>query len=348
MHQAAGDDEGTAELAIDHVLRVLLVGQRRADQQHALVRQAHGHRLDLLRLQAELGAQRDGGVDAGMAVAAGGIGLHRGVHQLELVAEALQGALRRRVRGIGPEEAGLAFEGLGGAAEALARQGRGGEAVHRAPADLEALGPGAVGQELQAAGGLGQGDAEGVLHALGIQPEDPGGGGGGTEGAAGGGRVVAAVVVVAAGQGQRKAAGHLIAGDDGREHGAAVGTDHLGRGQRGGDDRGARVQGAGGVGVVEVEAMRQGAVQQRRAGRGVAGGIAEDGGAAGGEAEGADHGQQGRGAFRIVAAADDVADQIQHEVAGAFLHFGRQGGEVERRAIGGDGFGDGGHGVSPG
>ena len=40
----------------------------------------------------------------------------------------------------------LELQRLAGAAEAFARQGRGSQAVQRRPADLEALGPGAVGR----------------------------------------------------------------------------------------------------------------------------------------------------------------------------------------------------------
>ena len=63
-----------------------------------------------------------------------------------------------------------ALERLGGALEALARQRRRPRPLHRGPADLEALGPGAVGQELQAAGALAQRDAERACTPLGISP----------------------------------------------------------------------------------------------------------------------------------------------------------------------------------
>jgi hypothetical protein len=107
------------------------------------------------------------------------------------------------------------------------------------------------------------------------------------------------------------------------------------------------MQRAGCVGVVEIEAMGQRAVQHGCPGRGVAGAIAEHGGATGRQPEGAGRGEQGRGALRIMPAADDVADEVEHEEARALLHFRRQGREIERRAIFGNGFGDGGHDVSP-
>ena len=107
------------------------------------------------------------------------------------------------------------------------------------------------------------------------------------------------------------------------------------------------MQRAGGMGVVEVERMGQRAVQHRRAGRGVAGAVAEHRRAAGGHAQRPGHRQQGRGAFGVVPAADDVADQVEHQESGAFLDLRRQGGEIQRRTIGGEGLGDGGHGGFP-
>ena len=69
-----------------------------------------------------------------------------------------------------------ASEGLGRALEAFAGQGGGGEAGHGGPADLEALGPGAIGQELQAAGRLAKRDAERIAGWLqreaNVQPGD--------------------------------------------------------------------------------------------------------------------------------------------------------------------------------
>src|SRR5271165_6886628 len=103
------------------------------------------------------------------------------------------------------QETVLAFDRLGGAFDALARHGGGGQAVHRRPAYLEPLGPGAVGEELQAAGGLAQRDAEGGGNVVGAEAEHASRGGRGTEGAAGGGGVEAAIVVFAGGQSERDA-----------------------------------------------------------------------------------------------------------------------------------------------
>ncbi len=82
------------------------------------------------------------------------------------------------------------------------------------------------------------------------------------------------------------------------------------------------------MGVVEIEAVAERAVQEGGAGRRIARGIAEHAGIAGGEAEGAGGGEQGRGAFRVVAGADDVADQVEHEEARAVDDVGRAGGRA--------------------
>ena len=75
--ERGGDDERAAELAVHHVLRIGLLLRRLADQHHAGARQAEGDRRDLRRLDVVGGAQRQRRVDAGMAVAAGRIRLHR-------------------------------------------------------------------------------------------------------------------------------------------------------------------------------------------------------------------------------------------------------------------------------
>ncbi len=103
------------------------------------------------------------------------------------------------------------------------------------------------------------------------------------------------------------------------------------------------MQRAGGVGVVEVQRMRQRSVEECGAGGGVAGGVAEHAGVAGGHAHGARGGEEGRGAFRVVAGADDVADQVEHQEARTFHHVGRQAIEAnvggELREFGGDAHG---------
>ena len=154
----------------------------------------------------------------------------------------------------------------------------------------------------------------------------------------------AAVVVLAGGQREGDPAGHLVAGDDGRQHVGTGGAYHLAGCQRGGDHRRAGMQRAGGVGVVEVQRMRQRAVQERGAGGRVARGVAEHAGIAGGHAHGADRGEERRRALRVMPRADDVADQVQHQEARALHHVRRQAVEAdvggELREFCGDAHGD--------
>ncbi len=280
-------------------------------------------------------AQRQRRVDAGVAVAAGRIGLHRGRHQLEHVAQVLDHPLRLRIRGVGAQEPVRALQRLRRALEPLAHQGCRHQPVGRRPADLEALRPGAVHQELQAAGGLAQRGAERPGDARRVQPEHPSGGGGGAERAAGGGGMEPAVVMRPRRQRERHPACHLIARDDRRQHVGAGGAHHLARRQRRRDHRRAGMQAAGGVGVVEIERMGQRPVQERRPRRGVARRIAEHAGIAAGEAQRPGGAQEGLRALRIVPGADDVADQVQQQEARAVGHLRRQ----AVQADGGDEFG---------
>ena len=320
-HRTGGErgreHEGAAELAVHDVLRVGTPLLRLADQQQAGAGDAVFDAFDLGGLQVVLGAERENGVDAGMAEAAGRVGLHRRRHQLPALAELLERTLRGGRGGVGTHEAVLALERLGRALEALAGQRGGGEAAEGGPADLEALGPGAVGEELQRARGLGERDAERVLDLARIEAHGTARGGGGPEGAAGGGGVEAAVVMRAGGQREGGAADHLVAGDDGGEHVCAGGADHLAGGEGRGDHRGAGMQAAGGVGVVEIERVAEGGVEEGSAHRRVARGVAEHARVARGDAERAGGGEHRRRALRVVAGADDVADEIEHQEAGA-------------------------------
>jgi len=101
------------------------------------------------------------------------------------------------------------------------------------------------------------------------------------------------------------------------------------------------------VGVVEIEAVAEGAVEQGGAGRGVAGTVAEHRRAAGGKPEGAGGGEQRRRAFGVVAAAQHVADEVEHEEARAGADGFRESAEVEAGGVFGENFCYLGHGRVP-
>ena len=187
----------------------------------------------------------------------------------------------------------------------------------RCPADLERLGPGAIGKELQAAGALAQRDAERARDPGRIEAEHPSRRRGRSEYAAGGGGVEAALVMRAGRQREGEAAGDLVAGDDGGQHVGAARARHLRRGQRGRDHRRAGMQRAGGVGIVEIQRMRERAVQQRRAGGCVAFAVAEHDAAPPGQAECPNRFQQRRSSGRVLARTDDAAEQVEHQQGNA-------------------------------
>jgi hypothetical protein len=87
--QGASYHEGSAELPIYDILRVLFVSERRAHQKHALIRQAHDHGFNFFQLQAELGTQSQRGIHTRMAIAARRIRLHGCLHQFPRRAQIL-------------------------------------------------------------------------------------------------------------------------------------------------------------------------------------------------------------------------------------------------------------------
>ena len=216
------------------------------------------------------------------------------------------------------------FQRLGGALEALADQGGGDQTVARSPADLEALGPGAVREELQAAGALAQHGAERAFDLPGVEPEHAGGRRRRAERAAGRRRVEPAVVMCSGGQGERDPAGDLISRDDGGQHVRSARAGHFASRERRRDDGSAGMQRAGRVRIVEVERVGEGAVQEGGTRRRVARRIAEHPVVPGREPE-RPRGLEQRGrALRVIAGADDVADEIEDEKARALHDLGRQ------------------------
>src|SRR3954453_15456725 len=100
-----------------------------------------------------------------------------------------------RVVAIADQEAMLAFDRFGSADEIVTRKRRGDHAVHRGGADLVALVPCAVDEELQRAGGLAARYAERRDDLLLRQGEQLCGGCRGAIGARGRGRMKATLVV---------------------------------------------------------------------------------------------------------------------------------------------------------
>ena len=216
------------------------------------------------------------------------------------------------------------LERLRRALEPLAREARRREPVHRRPADLEALRPGAVDEELEAARGLRKRDPERGFDRLRRQTECPRRRCRRAEGAAGGARVKAARVVLAGRQREGEPAGDLVPRDDARQHVRARRPIHLARRHRRRDRRHPRMEAARGVRVVEIERMAERAVEECRAGGRIARRIAEHAGIARTQAERAHAGEQRRRALGLGPRADDIADQVEHQEPRPLGHFRRQ------------------------
>ena len=144
------------------------------------------------------------------------------------------------------------------------------------------------------------------------------------EDAAGGGRVEPPVVMVRGVERQAQADLDLIAGDDGGDQVLARGVPHLGGGERGRHDGRGGVQRARSVGVVEIERMGEGSVDQRRGRRGVGAPVARNRAGPGGKTE-AFHGRDQAGRrFGVVPGADRDARDVEDQALGPFDHLGGQ------------------------
>ena len=232
--------------------------------------------------------------------------------------------VRMRVVGVAGEQAVLALDRFARADEIVARQRRGDHAIHRGGADLVALVPGAVDQELQRARGLAAGDAEGGDDLLLGQAEQFARGGRRAIGAGGRGRVEAARVMRGRVERVAEPAADLIARDDRGQHVAARRADHLADGEGGRNHRRARMQRGIRVRIVEIEGMAERAVEQCRDRRRPGLAVAEHGGLAlGVERERLQHLQDRGGRFRLAAGPDGAAEEIQRQHLGAIQHFRR-------------------------
>ncbi len=281
-----------------------------------------------------LSAQTDQAVQGRVGVAAARIGLHRDVQRFPVLAEPGDRALGMRRVGVADQQAMAALDGLGRAAEALGRQGRRDQAIHRRLADLPALVPGAVLQELQRAGRLAAGHAEGRNHLLGAQAQHPSGRGRGAEGPCSRRWVETAGVVGGGIQRQAQPAADLVSGHDGREHRGAVRSRLLASRQGRGDHRGRRMQGALRVGVVEIQRVAEDAVQQGGDRRGIASPVAHhraDPLAI--QAQPPQRREHGGSRFRLAPRTHRAGQQVQRQGLGPLRRRRR---DVGERQVGGE------------
>src|SRR5256885_7978998 len=202
-------------------------------------------------------------VEVGVVVVAARVRLEADPEGLPRRAERLEGRRVRRLSEKGPVEAEPALEDGLRSAEPAARERRRHEARVRGPARVEALNPRPVFQELEEARGQAARDAEGGGEPCLVEAVELARGEGRGEGAAGRGRVPTAGVELAWRRHAEPRDG-FEPRDDGRDRGAAAGARRLAdRQHRGQDDR-RGVRDRGGVRIVEVEAVGERAVDERR------------------------------------------------------------------------------------
>ncbi len=248
---------------------------------------------------------------------------------------------------VADQKAVLALDQLGRADEIITRQRRRDHAVHGGGADLVALVPGTVDQELQRARGLAAGNAERRDDLILRQSEQFRGGCGCAIGASGGGRVKAAGIMRGGIERVAETAAHLVTGDDRGQHVAAGGADQFADRERGRDHRRARMQRGIRMGIVEIERVAERAVEQGGDCRCPGLAVAEHGGPAlAVERQRFEHlEQRGRG-FRVAPRPDGAAEEIQRQHLGALQHLRRDIREFQVCNIGGKRCGFIGHRVS--
>jgi hypothetical protein len=215
-----------------------------------------------------------------------------------------------------------------------APKGRGDQAVHGGRSHLIALVPGAVDQELQGTGRLAPRQSERAGEAGGIEAQKLSGGGRCAERPCRRCGMKAARVVSRRIESEAEPAAHLVASDDRRHERAPARVRRLGRREGSGYDRGARMERACRVGVVEIKRMPERAVQQGGSRRRVGPRRADDRARAGAvEAEAAQHREHGRTGFGLCAAPSHVPGKIEDQPLGAAHHLAWQDLEGEARHI---------------
>ena len=215
------------------------------------------------------------------------------------------------------EQAEAALVGARGAEEAASRQRRRGDAGNRAPARMQALGPGALLEEdLHAAGRRG-GDALRAHERVGVEAEQPPGHQRRAEMRyhAGG---VEAHVVEAALHGGADADRALHAGDVGRQHVGAAGAPRLRHAEGGRQARHGRMDDGGEMRVVEIEAVQQHAVDEGRIPQRQSLAMPDHGARA--VAAERDRSRQRTLRERIAARREPHADGIEHQLERALAH----------------------------
>ena len=179
---------------------------------------------------------------------------------------------------------------------------------------------------------------------FGAEAEDPARRGSGAKHAAGGGRVKALLVVFRRIEREAQPDLDLVAGHDGGNRVSPAGAAHLRRRQRRGHDGRARVDGAGRMGIVEIQRMAECAIQKGGRRRRIAVGLAQDRRVPRAHPQ-LLHRSEGRGGELGLVARSECDTELIHDQQPGALGDGV--GQVlvgDGRGESGEGFGYGGHG----
>ncbi len=241
------------------------------------------------------------------------------------------------LRGVGEavKQSVHAFEHRARPEKTAARQQRGADAGLRRPAGMHALGPGAFGQIFDDAGGEAAGDAERIDDLFGVEAQRGADAGGGAHHAENRGRMEAGLVHRLRHHG-RKPAHRLGADRDAEQRRGAVrlvalaGRQHRRHHHRAGMHRAAL------EGVVEILAMRRGAVDESGAGRAQRAAVADRRA----RPVVVEAGKRGFDVI-LVARGDAKTDHVDQQVLAFGADGGRQRLGIERDDARGELFGDG-------
>ncbi len=247
----------------------------------------------------------------------------------ERVVIALGGVGEAVEQAVGPLEHGARPD------KAVLRQERRAQARLRRPARMHALGPGALGEVFDDAGGHAAGNAEGIDDAAAVEPERGGDAGRRRHGAEHRGRMEARLVHQL-GRDQPEPAHGLDPHRNAGKRRGAVGPVALAGRKHGGHDDRAGMHRAALEGVVEILAVNGGAVHQRRAGGAQGAGMADHGAGTVVVAAG-----ERRLHIVFVAAGEAEADDVDGEVLALRPHRRRQPRGIDGKDAFGELFGDG-------
>ena len=188
---------------------------------------------------------------------------------------------------------------------------------------MEALSPGTVHEVLHRSCRLAQADAEGIRHLVRRKAEHPRCCGCRAKGATGRCWMETPIIMISRYQRQAQSNLHLVTSNDTCNHLPAVRARHLCRSQRSRHDGCARMDRAARVGVVEIERVREGPVDERRAGWRVAPTISNDARPSLRQAKRTSRSHQARRRFGILPGPHGNSHMVGHQQLGPLPHFRR-------------------------